>query len=170
MSDRLPIAAFNRLRKKHGDIIVIVSPPRCSSTAFARVFWEHPSVGYYAHEPFETMYYMDGSLNGVVEKLNNPLELKGPRYQPVIRNSTSRLGTSISTLTPMNGWWSTRVVPMLSTRVQVPSMAKEATSLCFGQRMATLIHSALRSGTKLKKVKLLSTTMDLINHLAAVTL
>ena len=60
-------AAFEGLREKHGEIYVIVSPPRCCSTAFARVLWEHPAIRYYSHEPFEVTYYLDQGVAAVVE-------------------------------------------------------------------------------------------------------
>jgi hypothetical protein len=65
------------IRDRHTPVFAIVSPPRCSSTAFARVFWEQPSIGFYCHEPFEVTYYLQRDLDEVVEKLNNPLELEG---------------------------------------------------------------------------------------------
>jgi hypothetical protein len=66
---------FAKYRQRHERIYVIVSPPRCSSTAFARVFWEQPSVRYYFHEPFETTYYMGEGLPEVMAKLDAPLDL-----------------------------------------------------------------------------------------------
>ena len=66
---------FAKYRERHDRIYVIVSPPRCSSTAFARVFWEQPSVRYYYHEPFETTYYKGEGLPEVVAKLDAPLDL-----------------------------------------------------------------------------------------------
>ncbi len=50
---------INAIKDNYDQIYVIVSPPRCSSTAFARVFWELPTVKYYAHEPFEGTYFME---------------------------------------------------------------------------------------------------------------
>jgi hypothetical protein len=80
---------FENVRERHGEIYVIVSPPRCSSTAFARVFWEHPNVGYYSHEPFEVLYYNGENLSTVVEKLEQPLDLREiKRYQSVGRNGS----------------------------------------------------------------------------------
>lgn len=70
----LPVE-FAKYRGRHERIYVIVSPPRCSSTAFARVFWEQPSVRYYYHEPFETTYYKDEGLPEVIAKLDAPLDL-----------------------------------------------------------------------------------------------
>ncbi len=61
---------------KYNSIYVIISPPRCGSTAFARVFWQHPSIRYYSHEPFEITYYSGKSLDDVYEKLESPLDLK----------------------------------------------------------------------------------------------
>ena len=58
------------------EVYTIVSPPRCSSTALARVFWEHPSIAAYSHEPFEIAYYRDASLDEVAQKLEEPLDLE----------------------------------------------------------------------------------------------
>jgi hypothetical protein len=66
---------FSEYRERHEHVYAIVSPPRCSSTAFARVFWEQPSVRYYRHEPFETTYYQGAGLDDVVAKLDDPLDL-----------------------------------------------------------------------------------------------
>ena len=67
---------FNQVLAKHDRTYLIMSPPRCSSTAFARVFWQQPAIGYYSHEPFEVVYYNQEPLPAVIEKLANPLELK----------------------------------------------------------------------------------------------
>lgn len=67
---------FAALRETHPNIYVIVSPPRCSSTAFSRVLWEQPTVRYYCHEPFEVTYYWDQGLDAVVDKLADPLDLQ----------------------------------------------------------------------------------------------
>ncbi len=56
-------------------VVVIISPPRCSSTAFSRIFWQHPAIRYYAHEPFEVTYYRNQGLDYVVEQLQHPLDL-----------------------------------------------------------------------------------------------
>ncbi len=61
--------------EKHDAIYFIASPPRCGSTAFARVFWEHPTVKYYSHEPFEITYYDNQPLEAVYEKLLEPLDI-----------------------------------------------------------------------------------------------
>lgn len=53
-----------------------MSPPRCGSTAFPRVFWEQDSVGYYSHEPFETTYFWNEGLDKVYEKLEHPLDVR----------------------------------------------------------------------------------------------
>lgn len=62
-------------RERYSDVYVIVSPPRCSSTAFARVFWEQPSVRYYCHEPFEVSYYQGSGLEEVAAQIAAPLDL-----------------------------------------------------------------------------------------------
>jgi hypothetical protein len=60
---------------QYAPIIGIISPPRCSSTAFARVFWQHPAIRYYAHEPFEVTYYLKQDVAAVTQKLDQPLDL-----------------------------------------------------------------------------------------------
>ena len=78
------------IKGKYDQVYVIVSPPRCSSTAFARVFWEQPSVCYYAHEPFEGTYFMGEDLDDVLDNLKKPLDL-----QKVKKNAASRFGNSL---------------------------------------------------------------------------
>ena len=68
-------AAFTEIKKEYEDIYVIMSPPRCSSTAFARVFWEQPSIRYYCHEPFEGLYFMGKGLDYAIDNIRNPLDL-----------------------------------------------------------------------------------------------
>jgi hypothetical protein len=76
MQSSLSQSKFEAIRERYDDIYVIVSPPRCSSTAFARVYWEQPSIRYYAHEPFEGTYFMDQGLDHVVDNLRNALDLR----------------------------------------------------------------------------------------------
>lgn len=66
---------FAKILEEYTDIYVIVSPPRCSSTAFARVFWEQPEVRYYSHEPFEGTYFLGEDLAYVIDNLREPLDL-----------------------------------------------------------------------------------------------
>ena len=67
--------ALQEATARYDEIHVIVSPPRCSSTAFARVLWQHPSVGFYSHEPFEVTYFDGAPLDAVAAKLQLPLDL-----------------------------------------------------------------------------------------------
>ncbi len=64
------------LQERYPAIYTIVPPPRCSSTAFARVSWEHPSIRYHCHGPFEVTYYMGQGLDRVGAKLERPLDLE----------------------------------------------------------------------------------------------
>ena len=61
---------------------MIVAPPRSSSTAFSRVFWEQESVAYYCHEPFEVTYFDHAPLADVVAKLEDPLDLRPLTQRP----------------------------------------------------------------------------------------
>lgn len=68
-------AALQDTIAQYDPIIGIISPPRCSATAFARVFWQHPAIRYYAHEPFEVTYYLNEDVTTVAQQLNQPLDL-----------------------------------------------------------------------------------------------
>jgi hypothetical protein len=85
-------SAFNsqKLKERYPIIHVIVSPPRGSSTAFSRVFWEQPSVRYYSHEPFELTYYESQGLDVVMEKLLSPLDLA-----PIKNHNTDTTGNNL---------------------------------------------------------------------------
>ncbi len=77
-------ADFLKLKEKYPNIYLIVSPPRCSSTAFARVFWEHKSIRYYSHEPFETTYYENKGLDDVYQRIAAPLDLLPIKYNATL--------------------------------------------------------------------------------------
>lgn len=65
------------IERLYREVYAIISPPRCSSTALARVFWEHPSIASYCHEPFEIAYFRGAPLADVARKLEEPLDLGG---------------------------------------------------------------------------------------------
>ena len=75
MEKEVLLTNIERLKQKHGNIYVIVAPPRCSSTALARVFWEQDSIRYYSHEPFERTYYWHEGLEDVFKALESPIDL-----------------------------------------------------------------------------------------------
>lgn len=78
------------LKQTYSNIFVIVSPPRCSSTALSRVFWEHPTVSHYSHEPFETVYYQDKSLEDVFARIDGALDIR-----PLKRNGNGRSANAL---------------------------------------------------------------------------
>lgn len=80
---------FASLLQKHSNIYVVVSPPRCSSTVLARVFWEHPSIRYYSHEPFETLYYLGEDLDSVFSTLEHPLDLQDIKMNQSVAHGDS---------------------------------------------------------------------------------
>ena len=79
---------FDLIRERYDDIYVIVSPPRCSSTAFARVYWEQPSIRYYTHEPFEGTYFLNQDLDHVLDNLRMPLDLQD--IKPTLSRALAR--------------------------------------------------------------------------------
>jgi hypothetical protein len=58
-----------RVRERHGEVLLIVAPPRTASTALARILWNHPAVGFYSHEPFEPTWYRGAGLEVAAELL-----------------------------------------------------------------------------------------------------
>jgi Sulfotransferase domain len=61
-----------RVRARHRDVLVLVAPPRTASTAFARVLWNHPAVGWYRHEPFEATWYEGADPSVAADLLEAP--------------------------------------------------------------------------------------------------
>jgi hypothetical protein len=70
-------AQFAEINVAYSKILIIISPPRSGSTALSRVFWEQPSIRYYAHEPFEIVFYEQRPVKEVLAKLKQPIDL-GP--------------------------------------------------------------------------------------------
>jgi hypothetical protein len=73
---------FAEIRDAYAEIYVIVAPPRTSSTALSRIFWEQPSVRYYAHEPFEVVYFNQRPVGDALAKLRKPLDLRAIKRNP----------------------------------------------------------------------------------------
>lgn len=63
--------ALNEYDEKY----LIISPPRCASTAIARVFWNIEAVQYYSHEPFEKLYFNGEDLSTVTDDIRHPFDL-----------------------------------------------------------------------------------------------
>jgi sulfotransferase family protein len=82
------VSGFSRVRERHGDVLAIVAPPRTASTALARILWNHPSVGFYSHEPFEPTWYRGAGPEVAAELLESATpvgELDPSRSAPVGR-------------------------------------------------------------------------------------
>lgn len=58
------------LRARHGEVYVLIGPPRTASTAVSRILWNHPTVGWYAHEPFEPTWYEGAGVERAAELLD----------------------------------------------------------------------------------------------------
>jgi hypothetical protein len=70
-----PAAVRRRLdavRERHGEVYVLVGPPRTASTAVSRILWNHPRVGWYAHEPFEPTWYQRAPVERAADLLEAP--------------------------------------------------------------------------------------------------
>ncbi len=62
-----------RLWSRFDPVLLILSPPRCGSTAVARSFCQNPRFGCYLHEPCDRVYHHGGGLGGVEQALAEPL-------------------------------------------------------------------------------------------------
>lgn len=96
---------LEQLRASYEDFFVVVSPPRAASTALARVFWEHPAIGYYAHEPFDSVYYNRDDLDAALRHIAEPLVLRRFLSKPpgtgggiLVKEMTFQVGRSFEYL------------------------------------------------------------------------
>lgn len=62
----------------HDPVVVIVSPPRCGSTALARSFWRHDQFRWYCHEPFDLIYHAGAGIDSVRTALAGSLDNGSP--------------------------------------------------------------------------------------------
>jgi hypothetical protein len=46
-------------------VLVLLSPPRCGSTALARGFWRHPMFRWYLHEPYDRVHHRGAGWESV---------------------------------------------------------------------------------------------------------
>jgi len=63
---------FEAVRERHGEVYVLLGPPRTASTAVSRILWNHPQVGWYSHEPFEPTWYQRAGAERAAELLEAP--------------------------------------------------------------------------------------------------
>lgn len=84
--------SLRRIQQSYRDIFLILSPPRCSSTAFARVFWEQPSVRCYLHEPFDLAYHRKSGPDEVLGAFDRPFEIRDSGDNLVIKEMTFQVG------------------------------------------------------------------------------
>lgn len=107
------VLALSQALERYDNVYVVVSPPRCSSTAFSRVLWEHPAIDYYNHEPFAATYHKGLGLDDVLARLQSPLSLQQIRASRgrqdkqaasqslVIKEMTFQVGQYFSILTAL---------------------------------------------------------------------
>ena len=63
---------LDAVRERHGEVYVLVGPPRTASTAVSRILWNHGKVGFYSHEPFEATWYQGAPPERAAELLEAP--------------------------------------------------------------------------------------------------
>jgi hypothetical protein len=96
-------ALAERLRERHGEVYVLVGPPRTASTAVARILWNHEQVGFYSHEPFEATWYEGAGVERAAELLSAPepvgdLGGRGAGRALVVKEMTFQVGDAFPQL------------------------------------------------------------------------
>jgi hypothetical protein len=94
---------LERVRQRHGEVYVIVAPPRTASTALARILWNHDAVGWYSHEPFEATWYRSAPLDSAAELLEAPSRVtelggRGTGDALVVKEMTFQVGDAFPLL------------------------------------------------------------------------
>ena len=92
-----------RLRERHGEVYVLIGPPRTASTAVSRILWNHPAVGWYAHEPFEPTWYEGAAVARAAELLDAPQRVaelggRGAGRALVVKEMTFQVGAAFPLL------------------------------------------------------------------------
>lgn len=72
MADAGVGARLGQVRERHGEVYVLIGPPRTASTALARILWNHDEIGWYSHEPFEPTWYERAPVARAAELLAAP--------------------------------------------------------------------------------------------------
>lgn len=92
-----------RVRERHGEVYVLIGPPRTASTAVSRILWNHPQVGFYSHEPFEPTWYEGAGADRAAELLDAPepvadLGGRGTGSALVVKEMTFQVGDAFPLL------------------------------------------------------------------------
>jgi hypothetical protein len=100
---RVSSALAERLRARHGEVYVLIGPPRTASTAVSRVLWNHPAVGWYAHEPFEPTWYEHAGVARAEQLLEAPQAVgvlggRGAGRGLVVKEMTFQVGDAFPLL------------------------------------------------------------------------
>jgi hypothetical protein len=94
---------FDAVRARHGEVLLVVGPPRTASTALARILWNHEQVGWYSHEPFEATWYEGAGPERAAELLEAPepvadLGGRGTGNTLVVKEMTFQVGDAFPLL------------------------------------------------------------------------
>lgn len=94
---------FEEVRERHGEVYVLIGPPRTASTAVSRILWNHPQIGWYSHEPFEPTWYEGADLDRTAELLTAPTAVadlggRGTGRRLVVKEMTFQVGDAFPLL------------------------------------------------------------------------
>ncbi|GAA2711063.1 hypothetical protein ACFY2R_18595 [Micromonospora olivasterospora] len=105
-------------------VLVILSPPRCGSTALARAFWRHPAFRWYVHEPYDRAYHRGAGPAAARAALAEPLEVGRPGATGlVVKEMTFQAGAGLADL--LRAATLPVVVPVRDPRLAVRSRARQ---------------------------------------------
>jgi hypothetical protein len=66
-----------RLRGRFDPVLIVLSPPRCGSTAVARSLWRHPCFRWYLHEPCDRVHHRGGGRDSIEAAMTRPIDAWG---------------------------------------------------------------------------------------------
>lgn len=94
---------LDAVRARHGEVYLLVGPPRTASTAVSRILWNHEAVGFYSHEPFEPAWYERAPVERAAELLEEPdpvasLGGRGAGRALVVKEMTFQVGDAFPLL------------------------------------------------------------------------
>lgn len=124
---RVTEALAARLRERHGEVFVLLGPPRTASTAISRILWNHPAVGWYAHEPFEPTWYQRAPVERAEALLEAPQAVsalggRGTGRALVVKEMTFQVGSALPLLASLTN--RPILIPIRDPRLTIASRMK----------------------------------------------
>lgn len=132
------------LQSRFDPVVVVLSPPRCGSTALARSLWQHKAFRWYLHEPYDCVYHRGSGVTAVAEALEAVLDgaPNSPQHPQatgiVVKEMTFQVGDSVRELLDAATCPAIILVrdPRLAVLSRIQRRAADGDSPCFPAREA----------------------------------